>query len=77
MSSSVDWTTPEAYLGRTIPTPARRSLPSALVLRLRIWVRAQWRERQRMMEFKELCRLGYHLPENVRRDIGLPPYDHP
>jgi hypothetical protein len=74
MSSSADWTTPEAYMGRTIPAPRKRSVASSLSLKFRIWIRAQWRERQRMKEIGELMRLGRDLPDNIRKDIGLPPY---
>jgi hypothetical protein len=77
MSTSIDWTTPAAYSGRRVPAPSKRSLGSALVLRLRIWIRAQWRENQRLSEMAKLRRLGSELPDAIRRDIGLPPYDHP
>jgi hypothetical protein len=46
-------------------------------LRLRIWLRAQWRENRQLSEMAKLRRLGSELPDAIRRDIGLPPYDHP
>ena len=77
MSASIDWTTPAAYIGRKIPAPSKRSLGSSLVLRLRIWIRAQWRENQRLSEMALVRRFGSELPDAIRRDIGLPPYDNP
>jgi len=74
MTSSIDWTSPAAYAGRFIPAPRKRSGASELVLRLRVWLRAQQRERQRLREVRELHRLGRYLPDHIRKDIGLPPY---
>src|SRR5690606_30213220 len=76
MTSSIDWTLPEAYSGRIVRTPRKRSLGAIAVLRTRIFIRAQWQERQRMRKHEDLVRIGRYLPDNVRKDIGLPPY-HP
>lgn len=74
MTSSIDWTSPAAYSGRFIPAPRKRSLAPDLILRFRIWVRAQQREQRRLKEVRELYRLGRYLPDAIRKDIGLPPY---
>ena len=75
MTSSIDWTSPAAYAGRFIPAPRKRSAVATLILQFRIWTRAERREQRRLRGVRELYHLGRHLPDHVRRDIGLPPYN--
>jgi hypothetical protein len=74
MTSSIDWTSPAAYSGRVIPAPRKRGLAAELILKLRIQIRSQQREQQRLREVRAMYRLGRHLPDTIRKDIGLPPY---
>ncbi len=74
MSSSVDWTTPEAYLGRVIAAPPKRGLTALAVAGLRVAFRRHRRERKRAAEHYMLRHAMRDLPDHIRRDIGLPPY---
>jgi hypothetical protein len=74
MSSSIDWTSPDAYVGRFIPTPPKRSWAAQAIGSLRVAIRRKRREAQSRAEFYRLYQAGSILPDNIRRDIGLPPY---
>lgn len=74
MNTSVDWTTPEAYAGRMVPTPKKRGVVETALGRWRVAFRRHQRSRREAELLHVLRHTARDMPERVRRDLGLPPY---
>ena len=74
MNSSIDWTSPDAYQGRIIPAPPKRSWPAQAAGLFRVMLRRRRRDRRARIEAEALYLAGRDMSDHMRRDIGLPPY---